>query len=807
MFLLSSITLCLGLAQGVPATRPVKDLVKVPVADATAFRRLQLLLDDVDDHHDVATDGIATVYASDAEQELLRAAAIPFTVEIEDLQSYYSARAASELEQGGARLAVGSMGGFRTLAEIESEMDRLAATFPGHCSPKFSIGTTVEGRDIWALRISTTPTVHDPAKAVAWYDALHHAREPMSGESLLMFADELLSSYGSDAVATRLIETRNLLFVPCANPDGYEYNRQVAPGGGGMWRKNRRHNFDGSFGVDLNRNYDWEWGSQWPGSSGTPSSDVYRGTAPFSEPETAALATLMATMPPGMSMSAHTYSDLMLYPWGYDTVVTADDALYRSFAASFTARSGWPFGTIWQVLYIANGGSVDYHYGAFGTIAFTPEIGSSSDGFWPLPSRIDALYESIQPAYLQAGMATGAWAQVGDLLWSEISGDGDAWQEPGESWALQVSLENPGLELLDVALDLSSSSAFLSVAGSGSSMLLAPGASGMSNAFTVDISAAAPTAVPLDLDLQLDFDSWLDHTPVEIVLSRRRVLIRDRMEVDDFGWTSSNQTNWSWERAVPQLTTSNGSTVQPGADHSGSGSLCWVTGAAAGGSVGSNDVDGTAILTSPRFSLAGVPNARLHTARWFANRPGSGLDDRWVTQLSNDDGGTWVELENAGDSGSAWTEAATDLDGVLSFTAAMRLRFIVADDPNNDITEGLLDDLEISTLSGSPTLGYWGGTGTGQTARLILDGDPGADFDLAWSLTLNGGTTYPGVAGTLYLAAAQVFLGGTCGADGVALEDLNVPASISGRTLHFQGLVGRGTPQAEFTSVLDVTFP
>ncbi|MGB0953053.1 MAG: M14 family metallopeptidase, partial [Planctomycetota bacterium] len=509
----TTLLLTLGLLQGPSDPQPIKDLVHVPIASAEAFQQLHQFCTDVDDHHATAMAGYAVVFATDAEQDALAKAGIAFTVEQEDLQAFYAQRAAADLAQmqsqgrGTGAVVGGSMGGFKTLAEIETEMDRLAATYPLLCSPKFVVGTSLEGRSIYGMRLSTTPGVHDPQKAVAWFDAIHHSREPMSGESQLLFADELLSLYGTDAAATRILETRNVVIIPCVNPDGYEFNRQIAPGGGGMWRKNRRDNGDGTDGVDLNRNYDWEWGPQWQGSSSNPISETYRGTAPFSEPETTDLMAFMATMPPGMSMSSHTFSNLMLYPWGYNTIVTPDDAAYRQYGSLFTADNGWPRGTIWEVLYIANGGSVDFHYGTFGTLAFTPEIGSSSDGFWPAPSRIPALYQEIRPSYFGCAQYTGAWAEVTDYLWTEVSGDGDAWQEPGESWSLVLEVTNTGLETLDLDLLLSSSHPDVAVSGLPGNLVLAERTSGQSQAFQVDFGAAAPVGAPLNLDLSLDFDS------------------------------------------------------------------------------------------------------------------------------------------------------------------------------------------------------------------------------------------------------------------------------------------------------------
>ena len=97
-------------------------------------------------------------------------------------------------------------------------------------------------------------------------DSLHHSREPQGMQSSLWFLLYMLEEYGNDPLATYLVNEREIYFVPCVNPDGYEYNRQIAPGGGGLWRKNRRDNGN-STGVDLNRNYPFQWGFDNSGSS------------------------------------------------------------------------------------------------------------------------------------------------------------------------------------------------------------------------------------------------------------------------------------------------------------------------------------------------------------------------------------------------------------------------------------------------------------------------------------------------------------------------------------------------------------
>ena len=122
----------------------------------------------------------------------------------------------------------GSMGGHYTLAEMEAILDGFALQYPQLCSQKVSIGTSIQGRSLWMVKISDN-VGNDENEPEVLYDALHHAREPLSMGATLLFMDELLAGYGSDPEASFLIDNRELYFVPCLNPDGYEYNRQTNP--------------------------------------------------------------------------------------------------------------------------------------------------------------------------------------------------------------------------------------------------------------------------------------------------------------------------------------------------------------------------------------------------------------------------------------------------------------------------------------------------------------------------------------------------------------------------------------------------
>ena len=135
-----------------------------------------------------------------------------------------------------SNFSLGSVGGFYSYDEVVTKLDEMTSLFPNLATAKFSIGTSIEGRDIWALKISDNPNV-DEAEPVTYYDALHHAREPLSMAVTINYMFWLLENYSSNPEVQYLVDNRELYFVPVVNPDGYEYNKQTNPNGGGLWRK------------------------------------------------------------------------------------------------------------------------------------------------------------------------------------------------------------------------------------------------------------------------------------------------------------------------------------------------------------------------------------------------------------------------------------------------------------------------------------------------------------------------------------------------------------------------------------------
>lgn len=345
-----------------------------------------------------------------------------FQILIEDMASYYEQRYHNEmsvmskseiLSSSGAPLnfSLGSMGGFKTFNEAIAALDQMRTLYPQFVREKESIGKSIENRDIWVVWLGTE---WDENKPKALYTSLTHAREPNSMMAVIYYMWWLLENYDTNETARFILDNRHLAFVPVLNPDGYEHNRLTNPNGGGMHRKNRRPVGAANAGVDLNRNFgpfDF-WNHSNGGSSDFAGSDVYRGTAPFSEPETAALRTLVEGNSFRTAFNYHTFSNLLVYPYGALNRETIDNHIFQGYAIEMTEFNGYVYGTDQQTVgYNTRGNSDDYMYGyEFGNprnrrniIAYTPEVGAPSDGFWPQPSRIVPLsQENVHPNNLLA---------------------------------------------------------------------------------------------------------------------------------------------------------------------------------------------------------------------------------------------------------------------------------------------------------------------------------------------------------------------------------------------------------------------
>jgi len=428
------------------------------------------------DHPNVTKDNAIIVLIDDDDFQKLQMTNFSYEVQIDDWFDYYSkqpklteSEKASFIQQSKDNYGVegfgfGSMGGFYTLAEVISKIDSMRLLYPNLITTKVSIGDSVESRPIYMVKISDNADI-DENEPELLYTALHHAREPQSMMQMIYFMYYLLENYNTNPSVQYIVNNREMYFIPVLNPDGYEYNRTTNPGGGGMWRKNRKNN-GSSYGVDLNRNYGPTayWNAPNGGSSTDPSSDTYRGTAPFSEPETTNLKNFLTTRYFKNALNYHTYSNLLIYPYGALEQETPDSAIFREFARDMTAYNGYTYGTDQQTVgYSTRGNSDDYFYDGdtvlnHGKIfAMTPEVGST--GFWPSQPEIFPLaIENVLPNLYYAYVAGDYVSAINPYFSQQFF-------NPGDNVDLVIpQLKNKGLsDASNISLSLSSDNPLVTI--------------------------------------------------------------------------------------------------------------------------------------------------------------------------------------------------------------------------------------------------------------------------------------------------------------------------------------------------------
>ncbi|MEU9404592.1 M14 family metallopeptidase [Streptomyces sp. NPDC048281] len=282
---------------------------------------------------------------------------------------------------------------YHNYAETNAEIDQRLAAYPGIMS-KQVIGKSYQGRDIVAIKVSDNVATdeNEPEVLLTFHQ---HAREHLTVEMALYLLRELGAGYGTDSRVTNIVNSREIWIVPDLNPDGGEYD--IATGSYRSWRKNRQPNSGSSYvGTDLNRNWNYKWGCC-GGSSGSTSSETYRGSAAESAPEVKVVADFVRGRVVGgkqqikAGIDFHTYSELVLWPFGYTTAdtatgMTADDAAaFKAVGRKMAASNGY---TPEQSsdLYITDGSIDDYLWGTQKIFDYTFEMyptSSSGGGFYP----------------------------------------------------------------------------------------------------------------------------------------------------------------------------------------------------------------------------------------------------------------------------------------------------------------------------------------------------------------------------------------------------------------------------------------
>ncbi|MER6346665.1 M14 family metallopeptidase [Streptomyces sp. NPDC001595] len=300
---------------------------------------------------------------------------------------------------------------YHNYAEMTSEINSIVAANPSIASQR-TIGTSYQGRNIVAVKISDNVGT-DEAEPEVLFTHHQHAREHLTVEMALYLLRELTGDYGTDSRVTSMVNNREIWIVPDLNPDGGEYD--IASGSYRSWRKNRQPNSGSSYvGTDLNRNWNYRWGCC-GGSSGSTSSETYRGSAPESAKEVKVVSDFVRSRVVGgtqqikAGIDFHTYSELVLWPFGYTysdttTGMTADDRnAFAAIGQKMAASNGY---TPEQSsdLYITDGSIDDYLWGTHRIFGYTFEMypsSSSGGGFYPPDEVIERETSRNRDAVLQ----------------------------------------------------------------------------------------------------------------------------------------------------------------------------------------------------------------------------------------------------------------------------------------------------------------------------------------------------------------------------------------------------------------------
>ena len=343
--------------------------------------------------------------------ESIKSRSVPYEVVCGDLHRDYTDYRRS-LQPGVSRAE--TFRDYHDPDEVEVAMRRIANAHPDIVAIE-EIGRSVEQRPILALRISDNAATIEPDEPGMLAMGCHHAREWISVEVPLFFADYLAENYGKNGAVTRLVNYAEIWIVPVLNPDGFAYSWEGFPNSfeHRWWRKNRRNNSDGTFGVDPNRNYLIGFGDE-NGSSSMTFSEVYRGPQPFSEPETQAIRDLMTGKTFGRTfktgLSYHNFSQLVMYPNGYTNSPVTNVDEYRTLASEMTRlineshtdpQLDYRFGQPTELLYIATGTFEDWAHHAVGAISFIIELRPAGFPFFELPpNEILPTAQENLPAFL-----------------------------------------------------------------------------------------------------------------------------------------------------------------------------------------------------------------------------------------------------------------------------------------------------------------------------------------------------------------------------------------------------------------------
>ena len=548
-----------------------------------------------------------------------------------------------------------------TVGSIVWYMNELVARYP-NLVRLVNLGVTLEGRTIWGVRVGNDSIVEDKPGVV--YFGAEHAREWVTTTVPNYFATHLVSNYGIDDQITDLVDHVEFFLIPVFNVDGFIYSWNTDR----YWRKNRRDN-GGSFGVDINRNWAEGWGGE--GSSGDPSSQTYRGTGPFSEPETQVLRDFFLANPNVRAqLDIHSYSQLILWPYGYTSALPADQPTYEAVGTAMQELiygvhgESYTAGPIYTAIYPASGGSLDWTYAQLDILSYSFECRptSSFPGFELPPDQIIPNNEELLPAMLH--LTNSDWVRSAirfdfpNGLPAELPAGSDGivavtivgqWEQPIDGTAylhyrydvggpfIDVPLTPLGGDAYEVELPATNCAStpefYFSVEGDGGSTIVSPRGAPSGGLHTATVTTGVFSF----------FEESLDANP---------------------GWTTEGQ--WAW--GVPGGAGGDHGGPDPTSGHSGSAVYGYnLSGDYAAGLSEQN-------LTSAAVDCSGRSEVRLGFWRWLGVE--TPAYDHAYVRVSNDNL-DWVTVwQNQGEvTDSDWIYQELDISDVADGEPTVYLRW------------------------------------------------------------------------------------------------------------------------------------
>jgi murein tripeptide amidase MpaA len=578
--------------------------------------------------------------------------------------------------------------------DIKRFIQNLADEFPD-IAETFVLGTTGQGREIIGIRLSGDLDARHPA--VVYHGGIH-AREWITPPSILYTANELARGYATNEQIRRVLDVSDWYLIPVLNVDGYTYswtrNR--------LWRKNRRDNGNGTFGVDNNRNFSYKWGGA--GSSGQSDSATYRGPEPMSEPENQAIDALVGSLGNVVAYcDVHSYSQLIMWPWGYTSDLPPDNDAFAEIGAIkkqiIESRFGtqYEIGPVYTTIYPASGVSVDHMYGVQGVLGFTYELRDTGEFGFLLPAdQIVPQCEEFFPAVLFHGDFVTAPVRI------KFPTGPPAIVSPSVRTTLIVQV-SPGTETVDAK----SVTLFARTRSEGDFLSYPAQALGDDLYEVTFPLGRCGNRVEwfISADSELGNNVRSPRGAIQDVYSSEVIDIRTLVSLDfgsDSGWTSGDVDDDAvrglWARGDPE-----GTIAQPEDDHTpGDNVDCWVTDPLRGQGDGSGDVDdGTTTLKSAVYDLSGSPEAFIEYWRWYSNDKGAAPgSDVFEVDISADGGSNWKDVETVGpddeESRGGWFRHEFRVADIVEPTDRVQLRFIASDLGEPSLVEAAVDDFAIT---------------------------------------------------------------------------------------------------------------